>query len=530
MPHSFTPKPFTRRTLLKQSTLAVAGLLATRRALAHTMPAVTAATLDPHKLASFVDPLPIPQILRPVKGAHGPHYRVEMREIFAQVHRDLPPTRQWAYGGTVPGPVIESRSGEALSVEWVNALPTEHFLPIDHTLHGAEPDKPHVRAVVHVHGARVPTASDGYPENWYVPGQSRLYHYPNQQDAAALWYHDHAMGINRLNIYAGLFGSFLIRDQHEDALNLPSSKYEIPLVLYDRMLDPHGQLYYPVSDDPKSPWIPEFFGDIMLVNGKVTPFLEVEPRKYRFRLLNAANARFFHLSLGDEIPFHQIGTDQGLLTAPVPLTSFLIAPAERADLIIDFSQHRGEEIVLHSDTLSLLQFRVSKTAVHDPSEMPSALRPIARAAESSAVASRMLTLDEYEDKAGNTELMLLNRMHWHMPVTESPRLNTTEIWNFVNTTTDTHPIHLHLVRFLILDRRPFDTFDYGVKKTLRFTGPAQPPAPNEAGWKDTVQAYAGMITRILIRFDGYPGRYVWHCHILEHEAKDMMRPYDLLPE
>jgi spore coat protein A, manganese oxidase len=142
----------------------------------------------------------------------------------------------------------------------------------------------------------------------------------------------------------------------------------------------------------------------------------------------------------------------------------------------------------------------------------------------------MLSLNEYEDKAGNTELMLLNRMHWHTPVTEQPRLNTTEIWNLINTTTDTHPIHLHLVRFLILDRRPFDTFDYQNRNRLRFTGPAEPPSPNEAGWKDTVQAHAGMVTRILIRFEGYPGRYVWHCHILEHEAKDMMRPYDLLPE
>ena len=181
-------------------------------------------------------------------------------------------------------------------MEWVNALPNEHFLPMDRTIHGAEADKPAVRTVVHLHGAKTGPESDGYPEDWIVPGKSSLYYYPNQQDAAMLWYHDHALGINRLNVYAGLLGTFFIRDSVEDALNLPKGKYELPLILYDRLLTHEGQLLYPVSPDPQSPWVPEIFGNAILVNGKLFPYLDVEPRKYRFRVLNGSNARFYNLS------------------------------------------------------------------------------------------------------------------------------------------------------------------------------------------------------------------------------------------
>ena len=175
-----------------------------------------------------------------------------------------------------------------------------------------------------------------------------------------LWYHDHALGINRLNVVAGLFGVFLVRDPVEDSLNLPSGKYEIPLVIYDRMFDEQGQLYYPVSGDPKAPWVPEFFGDAILVNGKLFPYLEVEPRRYRFRVLNGANGRFFHLSLSNGQTFHQIGSDQGLLPAPVSLDHVLLAPSERADLILDFADHAGEPIVIKNDAFTVMQFRVSR--------------------------------------------------------------------------------------------------------------------------------------------------------------------------
>src|SRR5450432_652653 len=214
-----------------------------------------AAALNPDTLIKFVDRLPVPATARvlgrkPVPGRaseQAPYYRVAMQEIRCKLHRDLPPARLWSYGGSVPGPTFEMRRGEGALIEWVNDLPSRHFLPVDHRLHGAERDKPEVRAVVHVHGAKVPPGADGYPERWYVPGKSAVYHYPNRQDAATLWYHDHAMGINRLNIYAGLFGFFLIRDAVEDALNLPKGPYEIPLVIYDRSFRENGRLDYPVS-------------------------------------------------------------------------------------------------------------------------------------------------------------------------------------------------------------------------------------------------------------------------------------------
>ncbi len=435
---------------------------------------------------------------------------------------------------STPGPTFETRSGEPLLVEWINALPNEHFLPLDHTIHGAEANKPAVRTVVHMHGAKTRPESDGYPEDWIVPGKSSIYYYPNQQDAAMLWYHDHALGINRLNVYAGLFGTFLIRDAAEDALNLPKGKYELPLLLYDRLLTRDGhQLLYPVSPDPDSPWIPEISGNAILVNGKLFPYLEVEPKKYRFRLLNASNARFYHLSLvekdlANDLPFHQIGTDQGLLPAPVPLTSLEIAPGERADLVVDFSQHRGGQLVLKNDAFIVMQFRVSPGKVTDTSALPATLRPVPKIPESQAVQTRLLTLNEYVNKAGNPVMLLLNASHWSMPVTERPVLGSTEIWTLINPTNDSHPIHLHLVRFQILDRQTYEPWLFQTKRELHFLGPPEPPDPNEAGWKDTVRAHSRMVTRIIVPFTGFTGRYVWHCHILEHEDNEMMRPYEVI--
>jgi spore coat protein A len=500
-------------------------------------------TLDSSSLARFVDPLPIPAVAQPVDHHPSPanpsiklpYYRVAMRQIESKVHRDMKPTRLWAYGSSSPGPTFDTRSSQGILVEWANELPTQHFLPIDHSIHGAESDKPDVRTVVHLHGAKAPADSDGYPENWYVPGKSAVYHYPNQQDAAMLWYHDHALGINRLNVFAGLLGAFFVRDEVEDALNLPGGKYEIPLIFYDRVFDLEGQLNYPVSGDPKSPWLPEVFGDALLANGKLFPYLDVEPRQYRFRVLNGANGRFFHLSLSNRQTFHQIGTDQGLLPAPVELKRVILAPAERADLIIDFSASAGEQIIVRNDSFDVMQFRVATkknrsqgNPARDASTLPAVLRPVPKIPESAAVNTRMLTLVEVDDLVQRPVTMLLNNAHWKMPVTENPVLDSTEIWSLINTTDDSHPIHLHLVRFQILDRRSFDVSNYWATGKLKFFGPPIPPDPAEAGWKDTVRADPGMVTRIIIRFEGYPGRYVWHCHILEHEDNEMMRPYDVI--
>jgi spore coat protein A len=491
--------------------------------------------LDANSLAKFADPLPIPVILAAEDSRPNPHdpavkipyYRVHMRQAEAKLHRDLPPTRFWGFNSTLPGPTIEARSGQEVLVEWVNELPASHLLPVDHGLEGAAEDTPAVRAVVHLHGGRVRPESDGYPESWFVPGKSSICFYPNNQDAATLWYHDHTMGINRLNIYAGLFGLYLIRDAAEDGLKLPAGESEIPLVLCDRQLEAGGQLFYPVSPDPKRPWVPEVFGDAMLVNGKISPYCEVQRRPYRLRVLNSANGRFFHLAFANQMEFQQIGSDQGLLPAPVTMKLLTLAPGERADVIVDFSKHGGENLELRSDRLTAIQFRVSGTSVA-VAAIPPALRTVARIPESDATKTRELLLEENVDGAGNPTVMLLNRKRWADPVTEDPLLGSTEIWSLLNGTDDSHPIHLHMVRFQVLDRQSFYVMNYRRKKELKFTGPPVPPDANEMGWKDTVRAEPGMVTRIIVRFEGYSGRYVWHCHILEHEDNEMMRPFEVI--
>jgi spore coat protein A, manganese oxidase len=238
----------TRREFLARGgivTMALAMRRGTGHAMSHAAPPKFRPQLNASSLAQFVDRLPVPDIISPSghrpspenSAVQLPYYRVAMRQFENQVHRDLKPTRFWGYGSTSPGPTFETRSGQGVLVEWVNELPEKHFLPIDHSIHGAEADKPEVRAVVHLHGAKARPESDGYPEHWYVPGKSAICHYPNRQDATMLWYHDHALGINRLNVFAGLFGAFFVRDEFEDSLNLPRGKYEIPLALYDRVFD-----------------------------------------------------------------------------------------------------------------------------------------------------------------------------------------------------------------------------------------------------------------------------------------------------
>jgi spore coat protein A len=300
--------------------------------------------LDTNALARYVDPLPIPPRAKPSglrpdpkhPTAHIPYYRVAMRQFQARVHRDMGPTTLWGYGASCPGPTFETRHGEPILVEWANELPHRHLFPIDHTLHGSEPDKPEVRTVVHLHGGRTGPESDGYPEHWFVPVQSAICYYSNQQDAASLYYHDHAMGITRLNAVAGLAGLYLIRDEFEDSLNLPQGAYEVPLVLFDRSFQPDGQIYYPVSGKPGAPWVSVYYGSAILVNGKIFPYLEVEPRKYRFRLLNSSNGSFYRLSFSPDasvtspgFAFIQIGSEQGFLEAPAQIETLILARGAR---------------------------------------------------------------------------------------------------------------------------------------------------------------------------------------------------------
>ncbi|HXC95274.1 MAG TPA: multicopper oxidase domain-containing protein [Edaphobacter sp.] len=544
--------PSSRRTFLHQAS-AISLLYAAQRALPQepmgmagmhdpaqkpNPPRIGPPMLHTLQLEPFVDPLPIPKTVRSTFQNAQRSLTVSMQEVRAKVHRDVPATRWWSYGPAPLAPVIEARSGEPIQIRWINNLPTKHFLPIDHSLHGCGHDVPDVRTATHLHGAKTASKDDGYPEDWFVPGQSRVCTYPLQQDATALWYHDHAMGLTRLNTYAGLFGMFLLRDQVEDALHLPSGKYEVPLIFCDRDFSTDGQIYYEVSGDPESPWVPEFSADGILVNGKIRPYFEVEPRLYRFRLLNTANSRFFLLSLvspgadqlGTPHPLVQIGSDQGLLGTRVEVQRLVLGCAERADILVDFSQFAGQNIHLRTGAFDILEFRVGKqtAAPMTIASVPKVLRTIERIPESEAIKTRRLTLHDYQDDYERSMLMLINGKRWHEPVTETPKLNSTEIWEFINLTEDTHPMHLHLVRFQILDRRPFNVLQYFKTKQMLYQTQTQPPAPNEMGWKDTVQCPPGTVTRIIVKFEGFTGKYLYHCHILEHESNDMMRPFEVV--
>jgi spore coat protein A len=247
-------------------------------------------------LEPFVDPLLIPRALKPTARSNNvERYRIEISEFRQKLHRDLPPTIVWGFEGTTPGPTIMAERGHIVEVEWVNKLPTRHRLAIDHSLGGAGTDVPEVRTTIHLHGGPVAAASDGYPDDWVTPGNSQKTIYPNRQPGATLWYHDHAMGITRLNSMMGLAGFYILDDPEERRLGLPSGPYDVPLVLQDRTLDSRGQITYPTGPKIETPWIPEFFGTHVLVNGRVWPYFVVEPRPYRFRLLNASNSRVYQL-------------------------------------------------------------------------------------------------------------------------------------------------------------------------------------------------------------------------------------------
>jgi spore coat protein A len=469
------------------------------------------------------------------------HYRIAMSEFRQKFHRDLPPTVVWGFEGITPGPVIVAQRGRAVTIDWLNRLPSRHRLVIDHSLDGAGKDVPEVRTTIHLHGGHVSSSNDGYPEDWITPGKEQRTVYLNQQLGATLWYHDHAMGITRLNAMMGLAGFYLIRDPVEERLRLPSGRFDIPLALQDRIFDPRGQLVYPIADSPESPWVPEFFGTHIVVNGRVSPFLDVEPRLYRFRLLNASNSRMFQLSLEPEQRFIQIGTDGGLLSEPVLRGELFIAPGERVEIILDFRGREGRRIMLVNHARSpypsgggpvpglVMQLRVGRplSADIETSRIPEMLASVPRLQEATAVRTRRLKLVEIMPMNGQPHRVLLDGRRFMDPITEDPVNGSVEIWEFVNTTIDAHPIHLHAVHFQLLDRRPFDVRRYQSTSEVVLRGRAILPLPEECGWKDTVVCPPGQVTRIIIPFAGEPGRFVWHCHMLEHEDNEMMRPFIL---
>lgn len=496
----------------------------------------------PVQLTPWLDALPLPVTATPTSGSAGgkASYSLAVRETTQQLHAELPPTVVWGYddgsGTSFPGPTIEARTGEAVQVDWINDLRnhetgnlrTDHRLTVDTAcIHGAVNEP---KVVTHLHGGHVSAENDGYPEHTFLPGEQDEYDYPNEQQAGTLWYHDHALGITRLNVYLGLAGLYLVRDDAEDALSLPAGDFEVPLVIQDRQFTPDGQLYYPDS------WQEHFFGDKAVVNGKVWPYLEVTPGKYRFRLVNGSGSRVYTLSLAPpsgSLEFTVIGTEGGLLETPVPgLAALTFGPGERYDVVIDFAGFPvGTEIILQNSAAApfpngspsvpeILKFVVVDGATY-LAPLPANLRPVPAIDPEEAVVERDFVLSKGSDDGCGRQNWLINGLGWD-DITEFPELGTVEIWRFINDSGVSHPMHLHLVFFQVLDRQPFTV---GAGGEIVPTGDPVPPPAWEAGWKDTAMVHPGEMLRVITRFEDYAGKYAYHCHILEHEDHEMMRQF-----
>ncbi|MDH3627230.1 MAG: multicopper oxidase domain-containing protein [Acidobacteriota bacterium] len=499
----------------------------------------------PIELTPFVEALPIPVVATPTSGSSGgiAAYDMSMVEFQHQFHPSLPATTVWGWndgvsGPSLPGPTVEGASGDAITVRWINdlreisnnLLRTDHYLAVDtDCIHGAENT---AKTVVHLHGAHTEAEFDGYPEDTFTPGNFDTYVYGNDQLAGTLWYHDHALGITRLNVYMGLVGLYILRDPVETALNLPNGEYEIPLAIFDRKFNPDGTYDYPAM------WMDHVFGDKLIVNGKVSPFLNVKQGKYRFRILNGAGSRTLSLSLNPpsgSLDFTVIGVEGGLLEAPVPgVSSLTLGPAERSDLIIDFAGYNaGDEIIMANGApapfpngsldgaVDVMKFVVTAD-VGDTDAIPTTLRTMERLQEGDAVLSRDFRLARGANNACGRSPWTINDLGWD-DITEYPQLGSTEIWRFVNDSGISHPMHMHLVNFQILDR---DTFTLGVGDEVIPGGNPQPPLPEEDGWKDTAMVGPGEILRVIARFEDFKGKFAYHCHILEHEDHDMMRQFE----
>lgn len=471
----------TRREFLKMSAGAGAALaLPLDRAAALALPLDRAAVLAGDLgVRAFQVPLRIPPVMRPVRSdAERDYFRVAMKKSRAEI---LPGKRTpiWGFDGVFPGPTFKVRRGRAAVVRRVNQLD--------------------VPTTTHLHGGEVPWRSDGHPFFLIDPGDTYDFFYPNSQPAATLMYHDHTHHHASRNNYMGLSGLYIIEDDDEKELNLPKGNYDIPLVLHDRKFKNDGSFRFKDNID-------QVLGDVYLVNGRPTPFLKVANRKYRFRIANMSNSRAYTLGLDTGGPLIQIGSDQGLLPAPSPTASILLSPFERVEVVIDFSRYPvGSRIVLHdrSDPLDpkpIMQFRVNREE-EDDSSLPPVLRSIERLVPGPDAVEREFVLSKDIER----DLWVINGKPFDPNrIDIKPRLGDTEIWTFRNDSSMAHPMHIHLVRFQVLDR-----------SNLRLT-------PGELGWKDTVRVDASATVRVIMRFEGFTGRYMFHCHNLPHEDHSMM--------
>jgi spore coat protein A len=494
-------------------------------------------------LTPFQDALPIPAVATPNVGIPPNTYDMYIREFNHSFHASLPTTRVWGYNSQYPGPTFEVRRGQPIHVTWhndlrttLNVLRNTHFLITDQCLHGPDVTGRAPVTVTHLHGLKTDPISDGAPDGTFAPGFSSVqYDYPNDQQAATLWYHDHALGLTRLNVMMGLAGAYLIRDDNEDSLNLPKGEYEIPLIIQDRTFKFGGGIVYNTTTQDN------FFGDTICVNGKAWPFLNVKKGKYRFRIVNGSNTRTYTLGLrtavGAPINFQQIGSDGGFLNAPVTLGSITIMPGERADVVIDFAPFAATSFLTMINTApapfptgdpnnaipNVMQFRIG-AAAGDTDPLPAVLNTIAPIPEAQSTGTKQFVLRTSANQVCNADTWLINDLFWN-DVTDFLRVGQTQVWSFVNRSALTHPMHIHLVQFQVLDRQDFTVINNVITPT---PGTLAIPPLEERGWKDTVQCPPSKITRVIAKFDGYYGLFPMHCHILEHEDHEMMRQFEVL--
>lgn len=553
--------------------------------------------LNPRSQPQFVNSLPSP---RKIEASNGGIFTLEMKQsrqwlgLYGGAGKDGEygtsdderlNTNIWGYGVagdkvSYPGPTFVAQESVPIEVEWQNKLPREHLLPIDLEKLHSQPlrealEEKLIPAVVHLHGGHTESASDGLPEAWYTQNYEKtgpdwvkkINTYENSQEAGTLWYHDHTNMITSLNVYTGLTGFYLLRDNNENSLIknniLPSGDYEKELVIQDKSFTVEGELFYPEEKNTTPPGMPNrtgAYGDFILVNGMAWPKLEVEPRKYRLRLLNGSDSRFYKLGFYDsQKKIYLIGSDQGFVENPIALDNLTLSPSERADIIVDFTKDAGKELILRNygpgadpdTTGQIIKFTVNQPMANVPiatvdtdesDGLSTRLRLDNITPLTPSVPDRQVVLFQLRE-SDNDDLFLLGTLKdgsfkHSQPITEITPINGTEVWEIYNTTQYTHTVHIHLIGFQVVNRQKFrgnvvsetEPKKGEVKQFLRnvnFQGNPQEPEIYEGGKKDSIIVYPNQVVRVIAKYDR-PGKYVWHCHLLIHEDYDMMRPMEVV--
>ncbi|WP_026360190.1 multicopper oxidase family protein [Amycolatopsis nigrescens] len=482
-----------RRTVLMLGGVAV-GALAMPRLLGPKESAVAADSSHAHDVATaasgtpvepqiqtFARPMPVVPVLDPASsGADFDMYQVPIQAATSEILPGIQ-TPVLTFGGQFAGPTIRARTGRRTLVSYTN----NYTKPVN----------------VHLHGGHTPASSDGYPMDLIEPGQSKLYSYPNTQQGTTLWYHDHSHHTEAEHVYRGLHGTYIIEDEAERALELPSGEFDVPIMIRDSAFDKDGNLV--VGGRPAD-------RTTILVNGIPKPYFEVAARKYRFRLLNTGNSRFFKLQIHG-VKLVQIGSDGGLLPAPVTLSELVLSSAERADVVIDFSVCPiGTKLVLKDPTAGeLLQFVVTRPAT-DNSRLPDKLRELPPLRTPTVFRDVALSFGS----VGGSRVGLVNGKPFDIDrVDFKIKDGDTEVWTLTSPDPvgTPHNFHMHLVQFQVLDRN------------------GKPPLQQDKGLKDTVQLVAGETVRVQATFQGHLGKYMYHCHFLEHSSIGMMAQMEIVP-